>query len=35
MILTGVLVNAAAVAAGGIAGALDGRLPPILLRRFM
>ena len=34
MILTGVLVNAAA-AASGIAGALGGRLPPSLLCRFM
>ena len=34
MIPTGALVNSAA-AAGGIAGALDGRLLPILLRRFM
>ena len=33
MILTGVLVNAAA--ASGIAGALGGRLPPSLLCRFM
>lgn len=35
MILTGVLINAAAVAAGGVLGALGGRLPPSLLRRFM
>ena len=34
MIPTGALVNSAAVA-GGIAGALDGRLLPILLCRFM
>ena len=34
MIPTGALVNSAA-AAGGIAGALDGRLPPSLLCRFM
>ena len=34
MILTGVLINAAA-AASGIAGALGGRLPPSLLCRFM
>ena len=35
MILTGVLINAAAVAAGGVLGTLCGRLLPILLCRFM
>lgn len=35
MILTGVLINAAAVAAGGVLGTLGDRLLPILLCRFM
>ena len=35
MILTGVLINAAAVAAGGVLGTLGRRLLPILLCRFM
>ena len=35
MILTGALINAAAVAAGGGLGALGGRLLPILRCRFM